>query len=50
MSAPVRPPKPKLSYPRPQLVHDHAVLFREAAYDDGRLYGEPDPEDDEGDA
>ena len=39
--------KPRIDYPRPRIVHDHAVLFREATYEDGRPYGELDDEDDE---
>lgn len=39
--------KPRIDYPRPRVVHDHAVLFQEAAYDDGRAYGEPGDEEDE---
>jgi hypothetical protein len=35
-------PKPKVSYPRPALVHDHGTLFREPAYEDGQAYVEPD--------
>jgi hypothetical protein len=47
MHATTRPakPKPRISYPRPPLVHDHTSLFREPAYEDGRSYAEPDDED-----
>lgn len=40
-----RPSKPA-GWPRPPLVHDHRVLFREAAYQDGQPYAD-DLEDDE---
>ncbi|MFB8182681.1 hypothetical protein ACFC8N_43160 [Streptomyces sp. NPDC055966] len=39
------PPKPKLVYPRPPVAVLHAELFREATYEDGRPYGEPDDEE-----
>jgi hypothetical protein len=38
-------PKPRHDYPRPQLVHDHRLLFVEPAYKDGEPYA--DDEDDE---
>ncbi|MFD7995562.1 hypothetical protein [Streptomyces mexicanus] len=46
MPATISPPKS--SYPRPQLVHDHARLFREPVYTDGQPYDlEADDEDDD---
>ncbi|MGP3737996.1 hypothetical protein ACTWJ9_33340 (plasmid) [Streptomyces sp. GDS52] len=43
-----RPPGPRREWPRPQLVHDHASLFREPAYADGQPYAaDDDLEDDE---
>ncbi|MGV9891657.1 hypothetical protein [Streptomyces sp. NPDC003395] len=42
-------PKPRIDYPRPQLVRDHAVLFQEPVYEDGQPYTDDD-EDDEGEA
>lgn len=43
-------PATTINYPRPRLVHDHAVLFREPAYPDGQPYtDDPDDEDDDGD-
>lgn len=45
--APTRPAKPRITYPRPQLVRDHAVLFREPTYEDGQPYADDtDIEDD----
>ena len=38
-------PKLKPVYPRPPLVHDHAALFREPAYEDGQPYPGDDEED-----
>ena len=41
-------PKPKVTYPRPELVHDHRTLFKEPAYTDGEPYAlEDDGDDDE---
>ena len=37
---------PKLLYPRPPLVHDHAALFQEPSYEGGEPYA-VDDEDDE---
>lgn len=48
MTAPTRPAKLRIDYPRPQLVHDHTTLFREPVYKDGQPYDEPDDEDEEG--
>ncbi|MFF7190574.1 hypothetical protein ACFZAR_36390 [Streptomyces sp. NPDC008222] len=39
-------PKPQQSYPRPELVHDHAKLFQEPAYDNGQPYTDDDEDDD----
>lgn len=47
MTAPT-PVKPKPTWPRPQLVHQHADLFREPAYENGEPYAEQDDEDDDG--
>jgi hypothetical protein len=47
MPATATAPKPKPVYPRPQLVHDHGLLFVEPAYQDGQPY--PDDDDDEDD-
>ena len=33
-TAPARPSKPRIAYPRPPLVRDHRDLFREAVYRD----------------
>jgi hypothetical protein len=47
----VRPPQPRLVYPRPPLVCDHAQLFVEARYADDEPYaeGQDDEDDDLGD-
>jgi len=37
-------------WPRPPLVHDHAVLFREPAYQDGQPYTDADQDDEDEDA
>lgn len=44
----LRPAKPRLVYPRPPIVRDHRVLFREPTYQDGQPYTDTeDLEDDE---
>jgi hypothetical protein len=43
--APTRPAKPHITYPRPPLVRDHAVLFHEPTYEDGQPYADDDLED-----
>ncbi|MFJ6069001.1 hypothetical protein ACIQHU_38930 [Streptomyces tendae] len=48
--APTRPAKPRIAYPRPPLVRDHASLFREAVYCDGQPYSDGDLEDDDPDS
>lgn len=48
--APVRPAKPRIAYPRPPLVRDHASLFREAVYGDGQPYNDGDLEDEDPEA
>lgn len=40
-------PKPNPVYPRPPLIHDHRLLFKEPVYTDGRPYTVDD--EDEGD-
>lgn len=45
MPAPALAPKP--SWPKPRLVHQHADLFREPAYQDGQPYTNHDDEDDD---
>ena len=47
MPATALPSKPRIEYPRPKLVHDHAKLFVEARYDDGEPYAQPDDEGEE---
>ncbi|MBJ6623553.1 hypothetical protein [Streptomyces sp. DHE17-7] len=37
----------RASWPRPPLVHDHRVLFREPTYQDGQPYADDLDEDDE---
>lgn len=41
---------PRAAYPRPQVCHQHNVLFREPAYEDGQPYADLDDEDDDGDS
>jgi hypothetical protein len=48
-SAPTRPTKPRIAYPRPPLVRDHRELFREAVYGDGQPYNDGNLKDDEDD-
>jgi hypothetical protein len=47
MPATALKPKPKLSYPRPPLVHDHTTLFREPAYEGGQPYADDDGDEDD---
>lgn len=37
---------PAPSRPRPPLVHEHRVLFREPVYTDGQPYADDDEDDD----
>ncbi|MEV8248030.1 hypothetical protein AB0R01_30305 [Streptomyces rochei] len=50
MTTATRPTKPRINYPRPPLVRDHRVLFREPTYQDGQPYsdGMDDGPEDEG--
>jgi hypothetical protein len=48
MPATATPPKP--AYPRPELRHQHADLFREPVYADGQPYDGDDDLEDEGDS
>lgn len=46
MPATVLPLRPRIDYPRPQLVNDHTKLFVEPTYEDGEPYAQDDDEDD----
>lgn len=37
--------KPKPSWPRPQLVHDHRQLFVQPVYEDGQVYADDSDDD-----
>lgn len=47
MTAPTRPAKIRIDYPRPPITTLHAELFREPEYGDGKSYADPDDDDDE---
>lgn len=42
-------PKPNPVYPRPPLIHDHRLLFKEPVYTDGRPYAVDDQDESEDD-
>lgn len=48
MTAPTRPAKLRIDYPRPPVTVLHAELFREPEYGDGEPYGQDDEDDSEG--
>lgn len=39
------PTKPKPTWPRPQLVHDHQQLFVQPVYEDGQVYADDSDDD-----